>query len=505
MVQLLTYQTIPESWYSNIRSPSDSISPASSTESGSLPDKRSTGRPDAEGQCQQFFDLLRNQCNAQSGQKHGKPDDSQCLQEKPEKPDTFVEESTRVTCRSAGNQNGGKVATRMVPKMGTKVEFTRPVTSPLSGRVPNHPPWQLPLKLETRCVQPPVTQNRLGDFRGRNPDHNSNPLDPRSTRNPDHNSNPRDPRSMRNPDHNSNPFDPKSVQSNSENSFVLLHPGGFYHSDSERSNLASKYSPRNLREWNSDGDSKNFSFPSSDDSTDQSPEPHDAPSEGPQKMDSLRRLYEQYADVMYTNEANLQHTIMVQQRLFEQQIANRNRPDERKLCMKSTQPIRSIPHGPWAAHTPEQSAPLEWVIKRRADGTRYITRRPIVTKGRERVKQQPVDDKRCVVMTTDDDAGSERKAGRYWTKEERRQHVEKARDQKRIKESVVKPPLGVAQETSLPNSVQPGETKKTKVRKEQIRVRSQDHAVTYQELLAHGRVEAQGKPSENPLLSVITI
>lgn len=379
----------------------------------------------------------------------------------------------------------------MVPKMGTKVDFTRPVTSPLTTRVPSLPPWQLPLKLDTRCPQPPTARNRVDDFRGRNPDHNSNPLDPRPMRNPDHTSNPLDPRPLLN-----HPI-PLSGSS------FILHPGGFSHSDSERSNMASKFPPRNLREWSSDGDSKNLSFPSSDDSADQSPEPHNAPGEDPEKMDSLRRLYEQYADVMYTNGANLQHTIMVQQRLFEQQIANRSRPDDRKLCMKSTQVAHSVPRGQWTPHAPEQSSPLEWVIKRRADGTRYITRRPVATKARERVKPPPADDKRCVATTTDDDAGSEPKAGRYWTKEERRHHVEKARDQKRTKENSVKPSLGVRPEMSPPNLVQPDETKKLKVRKEHIRIRSQDH-VTFQELLAHGR-EAQGKPSENPLLSVITI
>jgi ligand of Numb protein X 3/4 len=54
---------------------------------------------------------------------------------------------------------------------------------------------------------------------------------------------------------------------------------------------------------------------------------------------------------------------------------------------------------------------MEWVVKRRPDGTRYITRRPVRSKIlKERAKK--ITEERCG-LTTDDDAMSELKTGRY--------------------------------------------------------------------------------------------
>ncbi|ESO07314.1 hypothetical protein HELRODRAFT_76719, partial [Helobdella robusta] len=75
---------------------------------------------------------------------------------------------------------------------------------------------------------------------------------------------------------------------------------------------------------------------------------------------------------------------------------------------------------------------MEWVVKRRADGTRYITRRPVRSRIlKERARQ--VAEERCGI-TTDDDAMSEMKIGRYWSREERKKHLEQAREHKRQKE-----------------------------------------------------------------------
>jgi ligand of Numb protein X 3/4 len=79
---------------------------------------------------------------------------------------------------------------------------------------------------------------------------------------------------------------------------------------------------------------------------------------------------------------------------------------------------------------------MEWVVKRRPDGSRYITRRPIRNKMlKERAKK--ISEERCG-MTTDDDAMSEMKHGRYWSKEDRKRHVEKARDHKKKRELMMK-------------------------------------------------------------------
>lgn len=56
--------------------------------------------------------------------------------------------------------------------------------------------------------------------------------------------------------------------------------------------------------------------------------------------ESLQDLYMQYADVMYTNQANLQHTIAIQQKLFQQQI-EQNPMRSRKNNGVSQQPPSS--------------------------------------------------------------------------------------------------------------------------------------------------------------------
>lgn len=85
---------------------------------------------------------------------------------------------------------------------------------------------------------------------------------------------------------------------------------------------------------------------------------------------------------------------------------------------------------------PSDETKMEWKVKRRPDGTRYITRRPVRNKIlKERALK--IMEERCGI-TTDDDAASELKIGRYWTREERKRHLEKARDRKQRKEILMK-------------------------------------------------------------------
>lgn len=85
---------------------------------------------------------------------------------------------------------------------------------------------------------------------------------------------------------------------------------------------------------------------------------------------------------------------------------------------------------------PSDETKMEWKVKRRPDGTRYITRRPIRNKLlKERALQ--IMEERCGI-TTDDDAVSELKIGRYWSREERKRHLERARDRKQRKEILMK-------------------------------------------------------------------
>ncbi len=267
----------------------------------------------------------------------------------------------------------------------------------------------------------------------------------------------------------------------------------------------------NVKEWNSDGDakkrgvSKSQSNGSFSEKTSQTPLPEE-------RTESLQDLYAQYADVMYTNRANLEHTIMVQQKLFQQQLR------QGKLCGSSMKQNGEVVKGlekgknidpaeleaSASPQTPTSSGPaMEWVVKRRADGSRYITRRPIRSKLlRERAKK--VAEERGG-MTTDDDAVSELKIGRYWSKEDRKRHLEKAKDYKKRKEMIIKQKMETLKENDelirkQPNIVELSHRKMNKHKGKKVL----DNFTTVQEMLAHGNRESHGK-NYNPLLSVTTV
>lgn len=105
-------------------------------------------------------------------------------------------------------------------------------------------------------------------------------------------------------------------------------------------------------------------------------------------------------------------------------------------------------------------------------------------------------------MTTDDEAMSELKVGRYWPKEERKKHIEKARDQKRKKELMMKAKMETLKEEDK-KEVNILELSHRKMMKHKGR-KVLDDFVTVQEMLAHGSRVADGK-SYNPLLSVTTV
>ncbi|XP_020809949.1 slo-interacting protein 1 [Drosophila serrata] len=74
--------------------------------------------------------------------------------------------------------------------------------------------------------------------------------------------------------------------------------------------------------------------------------------------------------------------------------------------------------------------PMVWKVKRRPDGSRYIVKRPV----RNRVPQVSSSIRKNMryneVVTTEEDTVSEVKIGRYWTKEERKRHIEKSRERR---------------------------------------------------------------------------
>ena len=191
---------------------------------------------------------------------------------------------------------------------------------------------------------------------------------------------------------------------------------------------------------------------------------------------------------MYTNQANLQHTIEVQQKLFKQQLEKSCISAQLEKSCISTQlekgfsgaqldrgcVVGQLDKGfigaqPYSSYQQSQAATAfsrrfdaasrmagmatagataavgtaavpsaavvaestgsEWVVKRRSDGSRYVLRRPARNRLlRERARK--LAEERCSMTTTDDDAVSELKAGRYWNREARRRHMDASRDRK---------------------------------------------------------------------------
>ncbi|XP_034055792.1 LOW QUALITY PROTEIN: E3 ubiquitin-protein ligase PDZRN3-B-like [Gymnodraco acuticeps] len=148
---------------------------------------------------------------------------------------------------------------------------------------------------------------------------------------------------------------------------------------------------------------------------------------------------------------------------------------------------------------------MEWKVKIRSDGTRYITKRPVRDKLlRERALR--IHEERSG-MTTDDDAISELKMGRYWSKEERKQHAVRAKEQRQRREFMkqsradcLKGESG-AEDKKEPNIIELSHKKMNKKRNKKIF----DNWMTIQELLTHGTKSPDGTRVYNSILSVTTV
>ncbi|XP_009877162.1 PREDICTED: E3 ubiquitin-protein ligase PDZRN3, partial [Apaloderma vittatum] len=153
-----------------------------------------------------------------------------------------------------------------------------------------------------------------------------------------------------------------------------------------------------------------------------------------------------------------------------------------------------------------QSEPrMEWKVKVRSDGTRYITKRPV----RDRLLREraiKIKEERSG-MTTDDDAISEMKMGRYWSKEERKQHLVKAKEQRRRREFMMQSRLDClkeqqgAEEKKEMSIIELSHKKMMKKRNKKIF----DNWMTIQELLTHGTKSPDGTRVYNSFLSVTTV
>uniref|UniRef100_A0A5S6R3B5 PDZ domain-containing protein n=1 Tax=Trichuris muris TaxID=70415 RepID=A0A5S6R3B5_TRIMR len=205
-------------------------------------------------------------------------------------------------------------------------------------------------------------------------------------------------------------------------------------------------------------------------------------------------------ETVYTNLENLQSTIRRQQQSLRQSVV------QQALTVKLQPKVEaSRPTGRPSAERPsmtktshsQECVKMEWKVKRRSDGTRYITRRPVrkqILKDRaERLASERFG------CSTDDDAASELKVGRYWSKEERRQHRERCKERKKRQEEFLrrraerKPPT---QQQILQLSY-----------KKMLRRQGQqllDRFTTIQEFLTHGNRTAENYRALG-LLSVTTV
>lgn len=162
-------------------------------------------------------------------------------------------------------------------------------------------------------------------------------------------------------------------------------------------------------------------------------------------------------------------------------------------------------------------------MKIRSDGTRYVAKRPV----RDRLlkaRANKIREERSG-MTTDDDSVSEMKQGRYWSKEERKQQLLRAREHRQRREFMMQSrleylkgdrephggttdgkaaggPPGLQGETGgSPSILALSQKKFMKKRNKRIL----DNWITIQELLAHGSRSPDGKKVYNSLLSVTTV
>ncbi|CEF70992.1 Slo-interacting protein 1 [Strongyloides ratti] len=138
----------------------------------------------------------------------------------------------------------------------------------------------------------------------------------------------------------------------------------------------------------------------------------------------------------------------------------------------------------------------EWKVKRRSDGSRYIIRRPLRTHQIRAQREEQLNKERTGV-STDDDAASEMKLGKFWTREERKKHLEKAKAYKQRQLQKL-----IDQEKNVPDQMIVNLSNKKMMKKKGQQV--YDKFVTIQEFLTHGSRDPNCPVIEG-VLSVTTV
>ena len=90
----------------------------------------------------------------------------------------------------------------------------------------------------------------------------------------------------------------------------------------------------------------------------------------------------------------------------------------------------------------------------RPDGSRYIARRPTRTFLLRQREAQIAEER--AGLTSDDDAASEIKAGKFWTRDQRKKHLEDSKERRRRQEDVIKTKTSLASKAKSGNNNQAG-------------------------------------------------
>lgn len=141
--------------------------------------------------------------------------------------------------------------------------------------------------------------------------------------------------------------------------------------------------------------------------------------------------------------------------------------------------------------------PMEWKVRVRSDGSRYITKRPV-----QQRKQSTAEDG-SAAFSSDVDDQSDFMLGRRCSRDERKRHYRVAREKKRRRDYMQRRRLEATGESPMTGSdlTELGVKKMSKQRQKRMLL---DDFVTVQELLAHGN-RTDDVAKLNPMLSVTYI
>lgn len=94
---------------------------------------------------------------------------------------------------------------------------------------------------------------------------------------------------------------------------------------------------------------------------------------------------------------------------------------------------------PQVVDAADEEQRMVWKVKRRPDGSRYIVRRPAQNRMLRSRELKINSQNYCGAneLTTEDETMSEIKLGRYWNKDERKKHNEKAKERRNRQEQVL--------------------------------------------------------------------